>query len=197
MSLPLETQPQFILVHISNSNNTHENFGFIQEEVKRANEHYDIVTEEEEKELTELYEQKLAAGEDAAEVQDVITNHIRYMCDIYHQAREISEYAKKLGVDLPIDLNIDLVSGDDGGEFEFSEPYSTRLIDVELEVPHAKNVSSQLIGGSGHLAQKRGRLILECGRAEAPRAMPEFLAVRVSLEVKWAPGTTESHATID
>ncbi|KAJ6594504.1 hypothetical protein B0H19DRAFT_1056783 [Mycena capillaripes] len=90
---------------------------FISEEVGRANEKYAIITPEEETNLCELYleyvmpyvaqarsrhhfNSKVAAGEDAAEVQTAITKHIRNMHDMYFKVQNIMNRAKEAGVDL-------------------------------------------------------------------------------------------------
>ncbi|KAJ6625305.1 hypothetical protein B0H10DRAFT_2186225 [Mycena sp. CBHHK59/15] len=99
------SSPKFILVRIKDRSEKKPEF--IDVAVKWANKNYNIVTEEEEKDLIALYEQKLAIGEDPDEVQKMITDHIHYMHDIYHQAREILDYAHKEGLDISFDVDID------------------------------------------------------------------------------------------
>ncbi|KAJ7475420.1 hypothetical protein B0H11DRAFT_2194996 [Mycena galericulata] len=77
---------------------------FIKEEVNRANDQYPIVTAEEEKSLSELYQQKVQLGEDSTVVQKMITDHIRYMHTMYFQVKEIVERAEQAGVDLSSEI---------------------------------------------------------------------------------------------
>ncbi|KAJ7490130.1 hypothetical protein B0H11DRAFT_2191485 [Mycena galericulata] len=90
------SKPRFLVIRLPPI----EEPAFIKEEVKRANEKYAIVTAEEEKDLYEVYEEKVQAGEDPEAVKKIITDHIRYQHDLYFRFEEIMARTKEVGIDL-------------------------------------------------------------------------------------------------
>ncbi|KAJ7028522.1 hypothetical protein C8F04DRAFT_1265849 [Mycena alexandri] len=112
-------RPDYILVRVNGPS-----AAFIEEEAARVNAEYHIISESERQELHQLYEEKIALGENEAEVRTLITDQIRCMHDIYVQAREImvsaailvdeacaheghKAYAAEKGIDIPLDIDLD------------------------------------------------------------------------------------------
>ncbi|KAJ7028527.1 hypothetical protein C8F04DRAFT_1398868 [Mycena alexandri] len=95
-------RPDYILVRVNGPS-----AAFIEEEAARVNAEYHIISESERQELHQLYEEKIALGENEAEVRTLITDQIRCMHDIYVQAREIMAYAAEKGIDIPLDIDLD------------------------------------------------------------------------------------------
>ncbi|KAJ7760956.1 hypothetical protein B0H16DRAFT_1456238 [Mycena metata] len=74
---------------------------FPQAEIDSVNEHFDVITPKETKQLRELYNEMLDEGHDQTELRQVIINHVRYMEMMYMLSKRVFEGAAKVGINVP------------------------------------------------------------------------------------------------